>query len=96
MGLPQENEPKEILREAESRLERVLGGRLPVSPSMAKGPGRAPGTIAVVLGMAGGWADGGIQSRRGLPGGEAKPADPRASLAFIAGGLRLPGASPNG
>lgn len=71
-------------------------GRLPVSPSMAEGPGRAQGTIAVVLGMAGGWASMGIQSHRGLPRGGTKPTDPRTSLALTASGLRLLGASPDG
>lgn len=44
---------------------------------MAEGPGRAQGTIAVVLGMADSWAGMGIQSHKGLPRGETEPTDPK-------------------
>lgn len=54
-------------------IEKRLGGEAAVSPSMAEGSGEAQGTIAVVLGMAGGWAGGGMRSHGGCPQGEAGP-----------------------
>lgn len=50
---------------------------------MAEGPGRAQGTIAVVLGMADSWAGMGIQSHKGLPRGETEPTDPRPPLPLL-------------
>lgn len=80
--------PTRMVREAGStpghRREVGREAGLPVSPSMAK---ERPGAIAVVLGMAGGWAGRwGVQSCGRLPAGRGQPpahmASPARSLSL--------------